>query len=239
MKPSMEQLIERAKSGDETARSDLIQKYKPFILKVSASFCGRSLSWGNDEELSIALMAFNEAIDNFDHSMGSSFLSYAYLVINRRLTDYMRKEGKNRRRFIPAGDIFTDPCLEIEGKGFNDERELEKIMWKEEMLLFCRTIEDFGITLKELAASSPKHQRVRRKIADIAKKISSDSKLTCYILQNRRLPIKEIVSKFKLQRKFVETWRRYLIALIIIEAGPQFTLIKEYINSLFKGENEQ
>jgi len=239
MKPSMDQLIERAKLGDENARSDLIKNYKFFILKVTANFCGKSLCWENDEELSIALMAFNEAIDNFDQSMGSSFLSYAYLVISRRLTDYMRKEGENRRRFIPAGNISAESCLETKGEGLNDERELEKIIWKEEMLLFCRTIEDFGITLKELAANSPKHHRVRKKTAEIAKKISSDSELASYILKKRRLPIKKIVSKFKLQRKFVETWRRYIIALIIIETDPQFTLIKEYINSLFKGENKQ
>ncbi len=51
------------------------------------------MEYGIDEELSIALMAFNEAIDGYDTSKGS-FLSFAKLVINRRLIDYLRKKTK-------------------------------------------------------------------------------------------------------------------------------------------------
>jgi len=43
MKLPKDDLVEKAKSGGETARNDLIQNYKPFILKVSAKFCSRSL----------------------------------------------------------------------------------------------------------------------------------------------------------------------------------------------------
>jgi len=227
-------LVKKAKSGDESARNDLIEHHKPFILKVSARFCGRSLTWENDEELSIALMAFNEAIDGFDHTQGSSFLSYAYMVINRRLTDYMRKEGKKRQRLIlEKNDRESFNTYSFDHAAYSD-KDIERVMWQEEIQSFKKVLKSYGIKIEDLVASSPKHMQVRQKLAYIAREISADKELLNYIHKSHRLPVKEISRRFKLRRKFVETWRRYLLALVIINTGPEFTLIKEYIKSLFE-----
>jgi len=47
-----------AKSGDTLVREELIRSHKVFIAKVSSKICNRYLTWDNDDELSIALLAF-------------------------------------------------------------------------------------------------------------------------------------------------------------------------------------
>ena len=49
----------------------LIQDYMAFIVKTVSSITGRYVSVENDDELSIALIAFKEAIDKYEESRGS------------------------------------------------------------------------------------------------------------------------------------------------------------------------
>lgn len=79
--------------NDIGERNRLIETYKPFIIKVVSKICGRFIQEGVDEELSIGLMAFNEAIEVFDAHKGA-FFSFSETVIKRRLIDYYRKEKR-------------------------------------------------------------------------------------------------------------------------------------------------
>ncbi|WDC84568.1 sigma factor [Caloramator sp. mosi_1] len=47
-------------------RDKLIEQNKDFIYKIASSICKRRLSWENDDELSIALIAFNKSIETYD-----------------------------------------------------------------------------------------------------------------------------------------------------------------------------
>ena len=51
--------------GKEEARENLIKKYLPFIFKVTARTCKRFVYW-EDDEVSVALLAFNEALNKYD-----------------------------------------------------------------------------------------------------------------------------------------------------------------------------
>ena len=72
-----------AKNGDTLVREELIRSHKTFIAQVSSKICSRYLTWDNDDELSIALLAFNEAIDTFEPHGRASFLSFVQMVIRR------------------------------------------------------------------------------------------------------------------------------------------------------------
>lgn len=231
-------LLARAKSGDQEARNDLILRFQPFILKVSARFCSRRLDWQNDEELSVAMLAFNEAIDGYNAQHGAAFSSYAYLVINRRLTDYMRKENKYKTRSVSHEDI---PEAAYEAAVTNQtDNDFERIFWKEEMNNFSRQLQTYGISLRDLIAASPKHKRVRLKLAGIAHDMSQDPQMADNVKKTCRLPVKEICEKYKVRRKFVETWRRYLLALFLIITDEDLIMVREYVGSLIEegiGEN--
>ena len=56
---------------------------------------------GRDDEASIAMIAFNEAIDAYDDSAGASFLSFAEIVIKRRMVDYFRRKTKRQEEVPP------------------------------------------------------------------------------------------------------------------------------------------
>lgn len=47
-------------------REKFIEENRDFVYKIASSICKRRLSWQNDDELSIALIAFNKAIETYD-----------------------------------------------------------------------------------------------------------------------------------------------------------------------------
>ena len=73
---------------------DLIREYIPFIRSEAAKFMSR-LCTDQDDEYSIAMMAFYEAIMGYEKGRGA-FLSYAALLIRSRLVDYRRKEERHQ-----------------------------------------------------------------------------------------------------------------------------------------------
>ena len=236
MTDTQQALLQKAKTGDINARNELIASSRPFVMKVSARFCGRRLDWENDEELSVALIAFNEAIDTYDPLQGAAFSSYAYLVITRRLTDFLRQQSKQRT--VSAEDSFLDKQLYSVSQG-SGSRDMESIFWREEIEAYNTALAACGITFQDLVSGTPKHLRVRRQLAQLAAEIASDQALTDYIHRNHKLPVKEICRQMKVRRKFIETWRRYLLAMVIAATGSEFTMISEYICSLFQEGREK
>ncbi|MHB9146358.1 MAG: hypothetical protein ACYC5Y_13635 [Symbiobacteriia bacterium] len=71
-------LRERAVSGDTAARERLIAAHRDFILWAASATCRRSVNPDQDDEWSIALIAFNEAIDTYKRDLGANFLSHAF-----------------------------------------------------------------------------------------------------------------------------------------------------------------
>ena len=79
--------------GPKMDRNDFIEESIPFIVKTTSSFLGRYVCTDNDEEFSIALIAFNEAIERYDEERGN-FWSFAKLVIESRLKNNLQKNAR-------------------------------------------------------------------------------------------------------------------------------------------------
>ena len=60
------------------------------------------MCWENDDELSIALIAFNSACENYKEGKGN-FFSYAKIVMRNALIDFFRK-GKNNDYLVFTND---------------------------------------------------------------------------------------------------------------------------------------
>jgi RNA polymerase sigma factor len=71
-----------------------VEEYKPFIAACAEKVAGRYMNYGTDDELSIAMIAFVEAIGSFDSTKGN-FFTFARNVIKRRLIDYYRSEKRH------------------------------------------------------------------------------------------------------------------------------------------------
>ncbi len=93
---SAHRIVEEVYAAKDSSHKadDLIRAYVPFIRAEAAKFMGRQCT-ERDDEYSIAMMAFYEAIMGYEKGRGT-FLGYASLLIRSRLIDYSRRETRHR-----------------------------------------------------------------------------------------------------------------------------------------------
>jgi len=238
----MTSMVIQAQLGNENIRETLIKQYTPFILRVASNMCNRYLVMGQDDEASIGLVAFNEAIDKYSEDKGAKFLTFAEIVIKRRLTDYYRKESRFTNNVVPLSN-FQDTenqeqeiLLEVKEACKAHQIEEEAFYKREEILQFTKTLADFDITLTEIVKLSPKHHDARTRAYEVAKIIFDSPDLLHNLLEKKSLPLKKIEERVDVSRKTLERQRKYIIALVIILNG-NFDYLQTYLGSLAKGGN--
>ena len=84
-----------AAKGDMAAADLFISDYLPFIKSEVVKVMKRPLDINQDDEYSIAMIAFHEAINGYSKTRGS-FLNYASMLIRNRIIDYWRKNNRHR-----------------------------------------------------------------------------------------------------------------------------------------------
>ncbi len=209
---TLEEKVAEAKSKKEEA-NELIARFKPFIASVVRKQAGKFLEYGADEELSVGLMAFKEAIDTYDEGRGR-FLSYARIVIKNRLIDFYRKQNKQKTFKAPSSDEFVQE--ELEKKSFENYRiDSEEIDRKIEIIEFTAVLAKWDISLLSLAKISPRSDADKKVFQDIACMIAGDKALLNTLLETKRLPIKEIEKRTFINRKKVERARLYIISMVL------------------------
>ncbi|MCI3919121.1 RNA polymerase sigma-I factor [Paenibacillus sp. TRM 82003] len=221
----LEAEIERIRSGDEPLRGDVLRRYQPYVAKTASRFCKRYIHPESDDEFSIALSAFNEAIDAYDASAGRAFLSFAETVIRRRLTDYVRKEGRHAS-VVPQsafeaedeeGDVYDPVANEASVDRYRLDRENEER--KLEIEALSRELSAYGITFADLVEGSPKHEDTRRTFIGIGATISRVPELFEPLQAKKSLPLKELSNYVDVSRKTLERGRKYIIAVALIHLG--------------------
>lgn len=229
-----EQQVQQIQEGDLRLRNQFIADYQPYVAKVTSRFCKRYIDPARDDEFSIALAAFNEAINQFSAQAGRSFLSFAETVIRRRLIDFVRKEQRFRGQ-IPYSSFEVEDDEDnminpVEIRQAIEQYEKQKGLEerKSEIADFNRVLEEFGISFSELVEVSPKHEDSRRMLVGIGHKLASDAGLMRIVVTKRMLPIKELLEQVSVSRKTLERNRKYLIALALILNGP-YPYLREYL----------
>lgn len=229
----IDKLLEPARKGDMQAREDLIRKYMPLVLRVGSQASGRYLTVGRDEEVSVGLLALNEAIDRFDPSRGASFISFAELVIKRRLVDYYRRQKGQSE--IPLSELETEddegnPLHTVERRQAMDEhiRRNEAEERKHEITRFARRLAEFGIRFSELVEVSPKHEDARERALEAARIVAAQPLLSQHMLLKRELPLKQLEERVGVSRKTLERQRKFIIAVALIML-EDFYHLRHYI----------
>ncbi|HAA89429.1 MAG: Sigma-70 region 2 domain protein [Thermoanaerobacterales bacterium 50_218] len=209
-----------AKNGDHQARNQLIEEYQQFIYQTACRICKKKLTWGQDDELSIALMAFNEAIDSFKPEAQVPFWGYAKVVIRSRLIDYFRQESQNQH--IPCD--FTHHHQAVPGKDQaweNSVKEIEAWEREEEIRQYEEELKKYGINFEVLVRNSPKHRDSRANLITTAKKLALDQKLFQHLEKHKKVPLQELCKVSPLSKKTLEKHRPYIIALALIFHNPE------------------
>jgi RNA polymerase sigma factor len=209
-----------------------INEYKPFIASCVTKITGRFMRYGEDDELSIGMLAFSEAIKAFDSSKGH-FLPFAQNVIRRRLVDYYRKEKKHDNVIYLNDQVQSDDKDEMD---FSLELSVQQHFERQasenrrlEIDELGKELQAWGVTFNELVNISPKHKKTREICLDIIRKIISTEDIVETIKKKKYLPVAEVEKITKVSRKTIERSRKYIIAVVIIMTGD-YLYLKEYID---------
>ncbi len=202
--------------------NELIENHMPFIIKSISDVTGRYVSCENDEELSVGLLGFHEAIERYDNEKGH-FLSFAKLVIGSRIKNYLKGENKHQHSSL---EELVDKGLQIKDE-YLEQKEDNSIL-VEEINKLKTEINSFGFTLEDLADEAPKQQATRKNAIRLSEEISKDEEFTSFMYLKRRLPIKRIVLKFSVTEKVVKGSKKFIISVVII-IDKNLSILKNWI----------
>ncbi|NLD46756.1 MAG: RNA polymerase sigma factor SigI [Clostridiaceae bacterium] len=218
--------------NDDEQINMLIEEYKPFIAASVERVTGRYVEYGRDDELSIALIAFVEAIRSYNITKGN-FLSFSQNVIKRRIIDYYRKEKKHSVT-VSINEYSSDEdeeCIDLSiGKSLEEYSKEEISEYRRlEIEQLKKELSAWDISFYELMEVSPKQNKTRMLYSDIIKYIMSREDIIRHIMQKKSLPVSDIEKSLRIPRKKIERGRKYIIAVLIICSG-EYEHIKDYIN---------
>ena len=233
-------MVRQAKK-DSKAADELIAAYMNFIRSETAKFNHSTPSGGRDDELSIAMFAFYEAIQGYEKGRGS-FLSYAAAAIRNRLIDYYRKEERHK------GIISYDtPLGEEDGPALSDKLADEgdamddwtiREATKEELEEFGRNLLEYGLTLSDVADNCPKQDRTLSACHKVLKAAKGQPQLLDRLMKSKRLPMAELAAASGGPRKTLERHRIYLVAILLAYTNG-YEMIRGHLCQISGGKEEQ
>lgn len=200
------------------AADALIRDYLPFIRAEASKAVGRIIT-ENDDEMSIAMIAFHEAVEGYSGIRGA-FLSYAAVVMRRKLIDYYRREKRHMGQISldaplrPGGDeagiqFLEDPSDDFAALNTRDAT-------RQEIAELTAQLADFGVSLTDIADNCPKQDRTLIACQKALQYARDNPELIEELRRSGRLPIAKLSEGSGAERKTLERHRKYLLALLVI-----------------------
>ena len=222
--------------NDLDVADTLIEKYLPFIKKEVYKFTN-SYVCDNCDELSIAMIAFHEAIRAYDRDKGN-FIKFASLLIRNRLIDFTRTEQKHNLDIsldMPLNDDENQTLEDIIASDFDlNETVIRKSSTIDEITEFNSKLSEFNIDLKDVADECPRQIRT----------IETCRKILCYAIEHREildkmlskhyLPMLKLARECDVSIKTIERHRKYIIAILLIQTNG-YIILRDHIKQVMKG----
>ncbi len=224
-----------AAKEDTRAADQLIEQYIPFIRSEASKFLAR-LCTDQDDEYSIAMMGFYEAIMGYEQGRGA-FLGYAAMLIRSRLIDYSRKEARHQ------GHVSLN-----EEQGEDDQRALMDTLadrhdpfeeaahreaTRQEIRELASTMESFGVSFADVADNCPKQERTLAACAQAVHHAMENRHLLQELLRTRKLPLAALVEGSGADRKTLERHRKYVLAMLLIQTNG-YEIIRGHLHHVLK-----
>lgn len=230
----LEELIVLAQQGDDAIQNYLLKAYQPFIAKCVSEVCKRYIDPQQDDEFSIGLSAFNDAIFSFSSERGSSFFSFAKLVVKRRVIDYIRSV-KKAPIAASLDEIYDIEQMEnpLEIAAANRIYFQEQDAWyrKEEIRDYKEKLHTYKLSLAELTEVSPKHRDARESAVRIARILFNDAALREHVRTKKRLPMKDLIKQVDVSKKTLERNRKFILAMFIV-LNEDYIYLKDYLKGV-------
>lgn len=221
------------------ASDDLIVQYLPFIKSETSKFLKRPPIEGQDEELSVAMIAFHEAIQSYDKNKGS-FMGLATTIIRNRLIDHWRSNKKHQDVISIESTVYSGEddgqtlADTLEDDFDHEESFTSREATQAEIDELAHQMEDFGVNLSDVAENCPKQERTLfacQEAIDVAKE---DENIMSDLLRTKRLPIKKITELSGVSKKTIERHRKYIIAILLIFSNG-YEIIRGHLYQMRRG----
>ncbi|MBE7004754.1 MAG: RNA polymerase subunit sigma [Ruminococcaceae bacterium] len=234
-----------AAKTDERQFNELVESHKAWILRIAAETAHRYVT-DSDDEWSVALMAFHEAVQDYEKGKGS-FRGLAAMVIRRRIVDHLRSEGRHADELSVTPAAFEDALEEDEASGVDlrvQRRMAEEAdaapgedtasMARAEIAEMQGILQLYGFSFFDLADASPKAEKTKKSCAQAVRTLIASVLLMAQMRLKRLLPIKELSEASGVLRKILERHRKYVIAAAEILDGD-FPILAGYLAYIKRG----
>ena len=222
---------------DERAREELIHRSERNILRIASRAKHRFVS-KSDDEWAIALCAFSRAIDTYSSDKGR-FLPYAETLIRRSLIDVYRAEKKRAIEIsVPPesfeGETEEDAANPVLAVIVRSSLRAQDTALRDEILAANAELKRFGFSFYDLTSCSPGRAGTRGLCFRAADAVLSSEPIRSRLLKTGQLPMRFLTEMHGIQRKLLDRYRRYIIALIVIRCGD-YPALNGYIRGI-RGE---
>lgn len=235
--PSEHQIIKAvyaAKEGGQQA-DDLIRAYIPFIRSEATKFMAR-LCTDQDDEYSIAMMAFYEAIMGYEKNRGA-FLSYASVLIRSRLIDYQRKEARHQGHlslYEENGGDDDRTLLDTLADSYDHfEESSTREATRQEIEELAAVMAQFDVSFDHVADNCPKQDRTMAACAAAIRYAGENKTLLDELLRTKKLPMSQLVSGSGAERKTLERHRKYILAMLLIQTNG-YAIIRGHLRHVLR-----
>ncbi len=221
---------------DNEKKNLFLMEERDHILYLTARILQRTVT-DSDDEFSIALMAVSEALNSYDEEKGN-FWSYAALVIKSRILDEYRKRSRH------SGELLMDPVSfggDIDGEDTDADISIKSELnrktavyidnpLKDELDALEEELKEYDVDLFELPAVSPKSGKTKTACGELIKAFFLPPPLINILKQTGKLPVSELLKRYKTSRKLIDRHRKFILASILIKAGD-YSKIEGYMGS--------
>ena len=214
---------------------DLIRSYIPFIRSEATKFMGR-LCTDQDDEYSIAMMAFYEAIMGYERGRGT-FLGYAALLIKSRLIDYTRKEARHQGQISLDEEIGGEDDRALidtlaDSRDYYEE-SAHREATRQEIEELSEVMAQFGVSFSDVADNCPKQERTMEACAKAIRYAGENKKLLDELLRTKKLPLAQLVLGSGVERKTLERHRKYILTMLLIQTNG-YEIIRGHLYHVLK-----
>ena len=214
---------------------DLIRSYIPFIRSEATKFMGR-LCTDQDDEYSIAMMAFYEAIMGYERGRGT-FLGYAALLIKSRLIDYTRKEARHQGQISLDEEIGGEDDRALvdtlaDSRDYYEESACREAT-RQEIEELSGVMSQFDVSFSDVADNCPKQERTMEACAKAIRYAGENKKLLDELLRTKKLPLAQLVQGSGAERKTLERHRKYILAMLLIQTNG-YEIIRGHLYHVLK-----
>ena len=222
---------------DSQKADDLIRAYIPFIRSEATKYMGRFCT-DQDDEYSIAMMAFYEAVMGYEKIRGA-FLRYAATVIRSRLIDYSRREARHQGHVSLQEEAGSEDDRTLIDTLADERDHFEEIATREatrqEIVELQDTLERFGVSFSDVADNCPRQERTLRSCAAVIRYGAENKALLREVLSTQKLPIAQLVSGTGVERKTLERHRKYILAMLLIQTNG-FEIMRGHLQHVLTGK---